>query len=81
MTELEILGFVAILMLTHKAVWDLGNDPESQPLGVMKELQEHEVPSSAALVWVWGRCMGTQRGSKGGYSAVCAWSPALLPWL
>ena len=40
-TELEVFGFTAILVLAYQAVWDVSllDDPASQPLKMMKGLQ------------------------------------------
>lgn len=65
MTELEILDSVAILMLTHQAVWDLGNDPKFQPLGVLMELQEHEIPSYGITSVGLGKVHRHSEGQQG----------------
>lgn len=62
MTELEVLGFAAILMLAYQAVWDVSPlaDPVSQHLEMMKSLTDHVVLSqgstSVALEKVHWHC-------------------------
>lgn len=79
MTELEVLGFSAMLMLAYQAVWDVSllDDPESQLLKMMKEHTDHVVLSQGSARV--GLEKVHMRGNKGGHRASVCQVPSPTP--